>query len=135
MLGVGFHAMYFARPTGEHHYFAAPLADISKIFNKIYRSLSSLNRPSRYITMTSSAGKTSLLGTTEINGEKAFVLKFNEARDMKWIDEVYFGEYDENESVIEKLKPFGADKYFYEDELKEIENELAEVLKTRKLKE
>ncbi|NPA35784.1 MAG: hypothetical protein GXO47_02935 [Chlorobi bacterium] len=134
MLGVGFHAMYFARPTGEHHYFTAPLADISKIFNKIYRSLSSLNRPSRYITMTSSAGKTSLLGTTEINGEKAFVLKFNEARNMKWIDEVYFGEYDENESVIEKLKPFGSDKYFYEDELEEIENELSEVLKTRKLK-
>ena len=70
-----------------------------------------------------------------IKGEKVFVLKFNEARNMKWIDEVYFGEYDENESVIEKLKPFGTDKYFYEDELAEIENELAEVLKTRKLKE
>jgi hypothetical protein len=70
-----------------------------------------------------------------IKGEKVFVLKFNEARNMKWIDEVYFGEYDENESVIEKLKPFGTDKYFYEDELIEIENELAEVLKTRKLKE
>jgi len=134
MLGVGFHAMYFARPTGEHHYFAASLADISKIFNKIYRNLASLNRPSRYITMTSSAGKTSLLGTTEINGEKVFALKFNEARNMEWIDEVYFGEYDENESVIEKLKPYGSDKYFYEDELVEIENELSEVLKTRKLK-
>ena len=51
MLGIGFHSMYCARPTGEHHYFTAPLADISKIFNKVYRSLASINRPSRYITM------------------------------------------------------------------------------------
>ncbi len=134
MLGISFHSMYFARPTGEHHYFAAPLADISKIFNKVFRELASINRPSRYITMTSSAGKTSLLGTTEINGEKVFVLKFNEARDMKWIDEVYFGKFDEKQNVIEKLEPFGTDKYFYEDELEVIENELEEVLKKRKLK-
>ncbi len=133
MLGIGFHSMYFARPTGEHHYFAAPLADISKIFNKVFRELASINRPSRYITMTSSAGKTSLLGTTEINGEKVFVLKFNEARNMKWIDEVYFGKYDEKQNVIEKLEPYGTDEYFYKDELEKIENELTEVLAKRAL--
>jgi len=55
MLGIGFHSMYCARPTGEHHYFTAPLADISKIFSKGFRSLASINRPSRHITMTSSA--------------------------------------------------------------------------------
>ncbi len=134
MLGIGFHSMYCARPTGEHHYFTAPLADISKIFNKVYRSLASINRPSRYITMTSSAGKTSLLGTTEIYGEKVFVLKFNEARNMKWMDTTYFAEFDEKENTIERLKPFKADKYFYEDELVMIENQLGEALKTNKLK-
>lgn len=128
MLGIGFHSMYCARPTGEHHYFTAPLSDISKIFNKVYRSLSSVNRPSRYITMTSSAGKTSLLGTAEINGEKVFVLKFNEARNMEWMDTTFFARYDEAENTIEKLIPFGAEKYFYEDELISIENQLSDAL-------
>lgn len=128
MLGVGFHSMYCARPTGEHHYFTAPLADINRIFSKVYRSLASINRPSRYITMTSSAGKTSLLGTTEIMGEKVFVLKFNESRNMEWMDQVFFGLYDENEDTIEKLKPYGTDKYFFRDELNEIEDKLSGAL-------
>lgn len=124
MTGVGFHSMYCARPTGEHHYFTASLADINKIFSKVYRSLASINRPSRYITMTSSGGKTSLLGTAEINGETVFAMKFNEARNMEWMDKVFFGKYDEKENTIEKLKPISGDKHFYEDELAEIENKL-----------
>jgi lysine 2,3-aminomutase len=128
MVGVGFHSMYCARPTGEHHYFTAPLADISKIFNLIYKTLASINRPSRYITMTSSSGKISLLGTAEINGEKVFALKFNEGRNMDWMDRVYFAKYDEKENTIENLKPYGSEKYFYEEELVEIENKLEDAL-------
>lgn len=124
MLGIGFHSMYCARPTGEHHYFTAPLADMNKIFSKVYRSLPSISRPSRYITMTSSAGKTSLLGVAEVNGKKAFVLKFNEARNIEWLDAVYLAEYDEEENTIEKLKPFEGDAYFYEEELQHIEKSL-----------
>jgi L-lysine 2,3-aminomutase len=128
MLSVGFHSMYCARPTGEHHYFTAPLADINKIFSKVYRSLASINRPSRYITMTSSAGKISMMGTVEIKGEKLFVLKFNEARNMEWIDKVYLAKYDEKENTIEKLKPFDAEKHFFEDELIEIERQLHDTI-------
>ena len=121
LLGIGFHSMYCARPTGEHHYFTAPLADINKIFSKIYKTLASMNRPSRYITMTSSGGKISLLGTAEINGETVFALKFNEGRNMDWMDRVYFAKYDEKENTIEKLKPFFGEKHFYEEELEAIE--------------
>lgn len=128
MLSVGFHSMYCARPTGEHHYFTAPLADIHKVFSKVYRSLASINRPSRYITMTSSAGKISLLGVVEVNGEKAFALKFNEGRNMEWLDKVYLAKYDEKENTIEKLKPFDTDRYFYEDELQQIEDNLSAAL-------
>ena len=80
---IEFHSMYCARPTGEHHYFTAPLADVVKIFDKIYRSLPSIGRPSRHISMTTSAGKLSLMGMSEINGETVFALKFNEARNMQ----------------------------------------------------
>ncbi len=126
MLGVGFHSMYCARPTGEHHYFTAPLAVINEVFSKVYRTLASINRPSRYITMTSSAGKTSMLGVAEVNGEKVFVLKFNEARNMEWMDKVFLAKYDAHENTIEKLKPFEGDKYFFAEELVRIENELEE---------
>jgi lysine 2,3-aminomutase len=129
MLGVGFHSMYFARPTGEHHYFTTPLADIEKVFTRVYRDLPSINRPSRFITMTSSAGKISLLGVTTIKGEKVFVLKVNEGRNMDWIDRVYLAKYDEKENTIAHLKPYEGEKHFYEDELVEIENSLEEALK------
>lgn len=127
-LGIGFHSMYCARPTGEHHYFTAPLEVIDKVFSKVYKTLASINRPSRYITMTSSAGKISLLGTTVIDGEKVFVLKFNEGRNMDWMDTVYLAKFDPDENTIANLKPFRGDKHFFEDELIEIENKLEEQL-------
>lgn len=128
-LSVRFHSMYCARHTGEHHYFTAPLADIEKVANLVYRSLASMHRPSRYITMTTSAGKLSILGTAEVNGETAFALKFNESRNMAWMDKVFLAKYDKDENRVDKLVPLDTDKFFFEDELKEIENELAAVHK------
>jgi L-lysine 2,3-aminomutase len=128
---IGFHSMYCARPTGEHHYYTAPLAAMEKIFSKIYRSLSSINRPSRHISMTSSAGKVTIIGTTMIKGEKLFALKFVEARNMEWLDRVYLAKYDEQENIVELLKPFEGDRYFYENELQEIETSLKEALQNR----
>lgn len=127
MLSVRFHSMYCARHTGEHHYFTAPLADIEKVANLIYRSLASLHRPSRYITMTTSAGKLSLLGTAEVNGQTAFALKFNESRNMEWMDKVFLAKYDTRENRIDKLVPFDTDKFFFEDELEKIEDELGAI--------
>lgn len=124
MLSIGFHSMYCARPTGEHHYYTVPLTEINKVFSKVYRSLPSISRPSRYITMTSSAGKVSLLGELEVNGEKVFALKFNEGRNMEWMDKVYLAKYDPEQNTIEKLKPFEGEKHFYEDELHIIEETL-----------
>jgi L-lysine 2,3-aminomutase len=128
-LGVRFHSMYCARATGEHHYFTAPLADIDRIFSKIFRSLSSINRPSRYITMTTSAGKLSIIGTSYIGGQKVFALKFNESRNMEWMDRVFFAKFDEKESRVDFLTPFEPGQFFFEGELKEIEKKLEEVHK------
>lgn len=131
MLGIGFHSMYAARPTGEHHYFAAPLADIERIFSKIYNSLSSINRPSRHISMTISAGKLAILGTSVIGGEKCFALQFTEGRNMEWMNRVFHAKYDEQKNKIDLLLPFDSEKFFFEDELKEIEARLAETLRQR----
>ncbi len=131
MLGIGFHSMYCARPTGEHHYFAAPLADIERIFSKIYNSLASINRPSRHISMTISAGKLAILGTTYINGAKCFALQFTESRNMEWMNQVFLAKHDEITNKIDLVKPFDTDKFFFEDELKEIEEQLEAKLQVR----
>lgn len=131
MMSIGFHSMYCARPTGEHHYYSAPLAKIEQIFNTIYRSLASINRPSRHISMTISAGKLAILGTSIINGEKCFALQFTEARNMKWMDRVFHAKYNEIENKIDCLLPFDTDEYFFEKELKQIETQLAEALHAR----
>jgi L-lysine 2,3-aminomutase len=130
-LGIGFHSMYCARPTGEHHYYTAPLADIEKIFNRIYRSLSSISRPSRHISMTISAGKLAIMGTTIVNGEKCFALQFTEARNMEWMDRIFLAKYDEREEKVDFLTPYDTEKFFFEDELEEIEERLSEALRKR----
>lgn len=124
---VRFHSMYCARATGEHHYFTAPLADVEKIANLVYRSLSSLNRPSRYITMTTSAGKLSILGTAVVGGERVFALKFNESRNMEWMDPVFLAKYDEKTNRVDYLLPFDTKEFFFEQELREIEAKLMEL--------
>lgn len=123
-LKIGFHSMYCARPTGEHHYFTAPLAGVGKVFDKVYRSLSSLNRPSRHLSMSSSAGKISLMGTTEVNGETAFALKFTEGRNMEWLDKVFLAKFDDRQNTIDLLQPYDTPEFFYRDELRRIEGEL-----------
>jgi lysine 2,3-aminomutase len=125
---IGFHSMYCARPTGEHHYFAAPLAGIEKVFNKVYRSLASINRPSRHVSMTSSAGKISVMGTAEVNGEKVFALKFTEGRNMEWLDKVFLAKYDDKQHTVDLLEPLDTPEFFFRDELRQIENELHESL-------
>ena len=132
MLGIGFHSMYAARPTGEHHYYAAPLADIQRIFNKIYRSLSSINRPSRHLSMTISAGKLAILGYSYVQGEKCFALQFTEARNMAWMDRVFMAKWDEQENKINLLKSIDDEPFFFETELKMIEADLTAALKKAK---
>ncbi len=125
---IGFHSMYCARPTGEHHYFTAPLADMNRIASKVHRSIASINRPSRYISMTSSAGKISVLGECMVGGQKAFALKFTEGRNMEWLDQVFLARFDEQQHTVDLLEPFDTPEFFFRGELHEIEQELASAL-------
>ncbi|MDO8945469.1 MAG: hypothetical protein Q7U75_19960 [Desulfobacterales bacterium] len=130
MLRIGFHSMYCARPTGEHHYFTVPLAALNEIYSRVHRSLASINRPSRYLSMTTSAGKISILGTTVVGGQKAFALKFTQARNMAWMDRVFLAQYDEKQNNVNLLEPFDTPEFFFREELREIERSLAAVLQT-----
>jgi L-lysine 2,3-aminomutase len=128
MLSVGFHSIYCARPTGEHHYFAAPLAEVHQVFDQVYRELPSILRPSRHISMTTSAGKISILGTAQVAGKQVFALKFTEGRNMKWLDRVFLAKYDPHSKDVALLEPHEGDAFFFEDELREIEERLSDAL-------
>jgi hypothetical protein len=41
-----------------------------------------------------------LLGTVELPGQKLFALKFNEGRNMEWMDKVYLVQYDEKKTPL-----------------------------------
>ena len=128
MLSIGFHSIYCARPTGEHHYFTAPLADVHRVFDKVYRSLPSINRPSRHLSMTTSAGKISILGRAQVHGETVFALKFTEGRNMEWLDRVFLAKFDEHINNVAVLEPYDTDEFFFEGELRAIEEELTTAL-------
>ena len=125
MLCIGFHSMYCARPTGEHHYFASPLADLSLIYDKIYRELPSIGRPGRHLSMTISAGKVSILGKAIVGGEELFALKFSEGRNMAWLDRVFLAKYDTEQQSVALLKPHDTEEFFFVEELRQIEAELS----------
>lgn len=132
-LGVGFHSIYVPRPTGQWEYFTAPLADIHKVFDRIHRSLPSIARPSRHISMTTSAGKITLVGTTLVNGETLFALKFSEGRNMAWLDRVFLAKYDQHTNNVALLQPHDTERFFFEEELEQIEASLAQVLAQREM--
>jgi len=127
-LRIGFHSMYCARPTGEHHYFAAPLAEVEQVASRVYRSLPSISRPSRYLSMTTSAGKISILGTAMVAGERLFALKFTQARNMAWLDRVFLARYDARQNNVDLLEPHGGGAFFFREELADIERVLSTAL-------
>jgi hypothetical protein len=52
-------------------------------------------------------------------------LKFNESRNMAWMDKVFLAQYDPKESRVDRLMPLDTPSFFFEKELEEIENELS----------
>jgi len=58
-----------------------------------------------------------LLGVTEVNGEKVFVLRFLQCRDPQLVDIPFFAKYSPSATWFDDLKPaFGETKFFFERE-------------------
>ena len=114
--------MFVERDTGCKHYFEVPLARGLEIYNEAISSVSGIGRTVRGPAMSATPGKVHALGTSVINGQKVFVFKFIQGRNPEWVDQVFFADYDEKASWLSDLKPaFGAEKFFFEDELAEFE--------------
>ncbi|MDJ0836905.1 MAG: lysine 2,3-aminomutase [Acidobacteriota bacterium] len=117
-LGAVPYYMFVERDTGPRHYFEVPLAEALDIFNGAYRHVSGLSRTVRGPSMSATPGKVLVTGTCVIEGRTYFALKFVQARDPSWVDQVFFAEYDKQASWLSDLKPaFGQDSFFFEKDL------------------
>ncbi len=121
-MGMVPYYMFVARDTGAQHYFGVPLVKAWEIFRDAYKNVSGLARTVKGPSMSATPGKIRVLGITEINGEKYFVLDFLQGRNPDWVGKPFLAKYNENALWIDELEPAFSDKFFFEDELKEILN-------------
>lgn len=120
-LGLIPYYMFVERDTGAKHFYALPLRRCWQIFREAYQRVSGLCRTVRGPTMSAMPGKVQILGVTEINGEKVFVLNFIQGRVSEWVERPFFAKYDKTATWLNDLEPaFGEKEFFFERELKGI---------------
>ena len=111
--------MFVERDTGAKHFFAVPLRRCWQVFREAYQRVSGLCRTVRGPTMSATPGKVQIIGVTEIQGEKVFVLSFIQGRDSEWVERPFFAQYNKTATWLHDLKPaFGEEEFFFEKELK-----------------
>lgn len=116
--------MFIARDTGAQHYFKVPLVEAWDIFRKAYQQVSGVCRTVRGPSMSATPGKVQVLGVSEVGGKKIITMRFLQGRNPDWVARPFFAEYDENACWLDELKPaFGAETFFFEDDLKVIFDE------------
>ncbi|HEY9870870.1 MAG TPA: hypothetical protein V6D08_17020, partial [Candidatus Obscuribacterales bacterium] len=119
--GVVPYYMFVERDTGPKNYFEVPLARCLEIFQKAYAEVTGLGRTVRGPSMSCTPGKVMVDGVQEVSGEKVFVLKFLQARDPAWVNQVFFARFDPRATWMDELKPaFGAREFFFEPGMKKI---------------
>lgn len=120
--------MFVERDTGAQHYFELPLEKTWEIFQAAYQQVSGVCRTVRGPSMSCTPGKVQILGVKEIdiNGtvEKVFVLQMLQGRNPDWVHRPFFAKYDPNASWMDDLKPAFKDKFFFEEEMEELKEEL-----------
>ena len=107
--------MFVARDTGSKEFFDVPLERAWNVFRKAYRSVSGICRTVRGPSMSAGPGKVQILGITEVQGEKVFVLRFIQCRNPNLIDIPFFAKYSKKATWLDELEPaFGEKQFFYE---------------------
>ena len=123
-LGLIPYYMFVVRDTGAQHFFGITLEKAWEIFHKAYQQVSGICRTVRGPSMSADPGKVHILGNTEINGEKVFVLQFIQGRNADWANRPFFAKYNPDAIWLDDLEPvFDKDKFFFERELIEIYND------------
>lgn len=114
-LGCVPYYLYSVRDTGAQRYFGVPLAKSLELYASALRMVTGLTRTVRGPVMSCDPGKVQLLGISDINAEKVFVLQLLRARDSASTGRIFYAAYDPQALWISELKPaFGEKHFFYE---------------------
>ncbi|MDH4069899.1 MAG: lysine 2,3-aminomutase [Ignavibacteria bacterium] len=120
--------MFVVRDTGAQHYFAVPLVRAWEIFKEAYEMVSGISRTVRGPSMSAHAGKVQILGVSEIYGKKVITMRMLQGRNPQWILRPFYADYDDRAIWLDDLRPaFGEDRFFFEEELKEMSSTLSSV--------
>ncbi|QCT94609.1 lysine 2,3-aminomutase [Caminibacter mediatlanticus TB-2] len=106
--------MFVARDTGAKRYFELPLSKAWEIYKGAISNVSGLARTVRGPSMSAKPGKIAVVGVSEINNEKVFVLNMLQAKNPDLVDIPFFAKYDEKASWIDELKPAFSEKFIFE---------------------
>jgi L-lysine 2,3-aminomutase len=118
-LGMIPYYMFVARDTGAKDYFALPLGRTWQIFRKAYGQVSGICRTVRGPSMSANPGKVQIVGVTEVQGERVYVLNFLQARNPEWVGRPFFAAYYDKAYWLTDLKPaFGKKEFFYSREFR-----------------
>ncbi|MFQ5423455.1 MAG: KamA family radical SAM protein [Phycisphaerae bacterium] len=104
-LGCVPYYMFVERDTGARNYFEIPLARAWDIFREAYRQVSGLARTVRGPSMSCFSGKVAVLGATESDGRKVFVLEYLQARNPELVRRPFFARFDPRAVWFDQLKP------------------------------
>lgn len=114
-MGIIPYYMFIARDTGAQDYFAVTLNRAWQIYRSAYNQVSGIARTVKGPSMSCSPGKVQIVGVTEINREKVFVLNFLQGRDPAWVGKPFFAKFDPNAVWFNDLEPaLGQSDFFYE---------------------
>ena len=108
--------MFIPRDTGAQDYFSVPLVEALHIFRTAYKQVSGVCRTVRGPSMSCFPGKVQVVGVSEINFKKVFVLRFLQGRDPNWVGRPFYAKYDPNAIWLDDLEPAFGDSFFFEEE-------------------
>jgi L-lysine 2,3-aminomutase len=112
-LGMAPYYMFVARDTGPRHYFEVPLARTWQIYRDAIAQVSGIARTARGPVMSAGPGKVELTGVADVGREKAFVLRFLQARDPAWCHRPFFAKFDSRATWLSNLRPALNDTAFF----------------------
>ncbi|MCW7754213.1 lysine 2,3-aminomutase [Desulfobotulus sp. H1] len=124
-LGAIPYYMFIERDTGPAGYFNVPLMEAYRIFTEAYRGVSGLCRTVRGPSMSAGPGKVLMDGVADIGGERVMILKFIQARNPAWVNQVFFAAWNPSAHWLDDLQPaFGEKSFFYDAEYRRMQDAL-----------
>ena len=90
---------------------------VMRYLKKAFQQVSGVCRTVRGPSMSASPGKVRIVGITEVQGEKVFILEFLQGRNPDWVGKPFFAAFNNEAQWLDDLSPaFGAQEFFYEQE-------------------